>query len=1259
MTTFQRGADLDVPGLGLVGTSRSDAQKLNADPIRQKTSFTDALGAAFRNELTGLTYDFLSGPGRSYDPAFVLTRDVLEQARDGVADEFVPMFADAGSFEDVQAIRQVALERTRRMTVLANAGTTSRVAASIIAGVADPVNLTAGVLTGGAGLGVGLTRAARIARAASAGFLTNTALESYRATLDPTVTGENILVSGLSGAGLGFGIGGTITRSAGVRALAGGVGAAAPVAVFQSDPDALESAISIGTAFIAGGVAGTLTPRVREEAGRIIGKQVKAMTREEFASAGTLTPEGDRYFADATPAAFEARQQAAVESVSHGVMDEAKRFDEIASVARANTEVPPSTAVGAATQADTARTAASPFGDTYDQTIPLPRNGFFTPQQATDGRSTGVHLGTMEAMAGRSGVPTIRRIANMVFDDPVPRSDGNVFEGADKWVSARTGEYANPFLRVANKAFEDTARVTGLDDDALSRMWYRSVVSNAADVPESIRPLTDATRKTLKDLLEFEKSHQVAGAADVPANEFYLPHKGRRDLIDSLVLQYGEEAIIAHVSKAFKARRPQAPDRVANAVATAWVRKIGTHTRNDLVRPDAFDTVIRLLEEANTDPALVAEARIILEDHVSRSTDRGLLAQLRQTADPEKRAAIKAELGRIITEKDAITKRTSLAKQLANAKDAEAKRAIQKQIDRIDAIFSAADEAAKLEALADVAEFVRPNVKAVDDAGNPSNFKHRLDLDELVESVMPDGRSISLLDMLETDPRVLIPHRINRAAGNSAFAQILKWSQNPISPARPATSLADLLESLRKEARDAGVEGAEEGNIRRLEVGLKHVIGIPIDDIGNPSTQRAARMARIAGELTGAKFLSGAATGLANVTETIGAVAAVQLRTTFEMVPALKELRSMALDGTLTNADLALAESFTGAGLDSMTYVAPHRPRGPATNIADRALTWIEPKSAKINELAMRVSLMTLGNEVSQKYIAGGLVHQWGKWIQSGKAPSKKWLKGTSLENKPYLVDRIIAQGQKYGKRGEPGTIAGKKGFDLNWHEWDDIEAAAALRSAVNLEYGRLFLQPSKINAYAWSTTWWGKLALQLKRYPLAAFRSKLVYGFATGDVRHWATLGLGTAATVPIYIMRVYADSLGQDDPQKYREERLSMGAIARATVGRAAWASMLPAAVDAVAAATGFEPPFAISSTTGRKADLFNPANIPALGTINDIVRAVPDVVQPPLNSEYSFSMQGLKNLERALMPNAIKQLHIIDAAGRMLGLPETSKE
>jgi hypothetical protein len=1260
MTTFQSGSDLDIPGLGLVGTSRSDSQKLEANPIRQSSSFTQALGAAFRNELTGLTYDFLSGPGSRYDPSFVLTKDVLTQAREGVADEFVPMFADAGSIDDVQAIREVALERTRRMTVLANAGTTSRVAASILASVADPINLTAGVLTGSAGLGVGLTRAARITRAASAGFITNTALESYRSTLDPTVTGENIVVSGLSGAGLGAGIGGTLTRSAGVRALAGGVGAAAPVAAFQSDGDALESAIGIGTAFLAGGVAGTLTPRVREEASRVIRTQVKTMVREELGNAGTLTPEGERYFADTTPAAFETRQQAAVESVSNGVMDEAKRFDEIASIARANTEVPPTTAVGAATAADTARTAASPFGDTYDQTIPLPRNGFFTPQQATDGRSTGAHFGTMEAMAGRSSVPSIRRIANMVFDDPVPRSDGNVFEGADKWTPARTGEYANPFLRVANQAFSETGNTLGIDDAQLSRMWYRSVVSDANNIPASMLSLQDATRTAMRDVLEFEKAHQVPGAADVPANEFYLPHKGRRDLIDSLVLQYGEQPIIDHVAKAFKARRPQAPDRVANAVATAWVRKIGTHTRNDLVRPDAFDTVIRLLEEANTDPALVAEARIVLEDHVSRSADRGLLAQLRQTADPEQRAAIKAKIGQVITEKEAITKRASLAKQLQKATDAEKKQTLQKQIDRIDAIFTAADEQAKLEALADVAEIVRPNVKGADDAGNPSNYKHRLDLDELVESVMPDGRSISLLDMLETDPRVLIPHRIRRAAGNAAFAQILKWSQNPISPARPVTSLADLLESLRKDARDAGLpEGAEEGNIRRLEVGLKHVIGIPIDDIGNPTTQRAARMARIAGELTGAKFLSGAATGLANVTETIGAVAAVQLRTTFEMVPALKELRSMALDGKLTNADLALAESFTGAGLDSLTYVAPHRPSGPALNTFDRALTWVEPKSAKFNELAMRASLMTLGNEVSQKIIAGGLVHQWGKWIQSGKAPGKKWLKGTNLDGKPYLVDRIIAQGQKYGTLGEPGTIAGKKGFDLNWHEWDDVEAAAALRSAVNLEYGRLFLQPSKINAYAWSTTWWGKLALQLKRYPMAAFRSKLVYGFATGDVRHWAALGLGTAATVPIYIIRTYAESLGQDDPQKYREERLSMGAMARATVGRAAWASMLPSMTDSAASLAGFEPPFAISSTTKRKAQDIDFLNIPALGAVRDVGAAIPEVVQPMIDSEYSFSMQSLKKLERALMPNAIRQLHIIDAAGRMLGLPETSKE
>ncbi len=1451
MTTFQTGPELDIPGLGFVGSTRSDKQREALQPTQAKSSFTDTFAAFFRNNPGGLTYDFVSTPGSEFDPTFVLTKELFTKASDGIADEFAGDLANANSLADLEKRREYALERTRRMGVIANAGTGSRVTAAIVAGVIDPFSLAAGALTGGAGLGVGLTTTARVTRAAAAGFLTNAALETYRASLDPTVTGKDIAVSALSGAGMGVGLGGTVTRSMATRAIASGVGAAAPVAAFQSDGDALESAIGIGTAFLAGGVAGVLTPRVRETVEPIIRNQVKTMAHEELSRAGTLTPEGEAYFGkQADPKVFETRQVAATEAVSHGIAQDASTFDaslvsagtpktdnfafsfspfaaqvdeklalasrrqfkqdvppgfravsgekslvarlsndghievgdaffakskderiaaiedaasggvsvsgagdrflleaakrhvqdrgyisaqdlyesfgkrnadgtvsprftreqaqqfadrltalalfeqrrmgrepvpqntvtlaeaessiaslglpadtlakarqlsqdvgqvsasKIAnrlkisyadaqkvadtvrllgtpfilrpkerllsggdavrpvsvpaspsapSVARPTTMVAgplittePTTAVGAATQRDTRLTAASPFGDTYDQTVPLPKNGFFTPQQATDARPTGPSLGTMEVAVGNSPVESIRRIGNMVFDDFVPKSDGNVFEALPSWIKGRVGEYAAPFLRVAEKTFDDAATKLGMDDEAISRAWYKAVVTGAKDAPEELRPLVDATAPLFKEQLRFAKAHQVAGAADVPENEFYLPHKGRRDRIDGLILKYGEDATAEVVAKAFKAKRPAASDELSKAIGKAWIKRIGVPNDPKFIRADVFDTVINLLEEANVNPALIDEARLVLEDHVNAATDRGLLAQLRQTADPVKRAEI------------------------------------------------------------------RDQIVGKNDVGNPSNFKHRLDLDELVQTVMPDGTSLSLLDMIETDPRVLIPHYVRRQAGNAGFAQVLKWAQNPNAPARPIMSLAELLDSLRKDVEAAGItDNLQEGNIRRLEIGLKFAIGMPIDDVGNPGTQRLVRMAKVSSELVGAKFLSGTATGLANLTESVGALGATQLKATFELMPALKELRAMALDGKLTNNDLALAETFTGGAIERLTNNAPHRPMGPAISRTDRALTWIEPKARKLTDTLMKVSLMDVGNEYSQKLIGARLVRMWGNWIGSEKMPPAKWLKGTGLEEKPWMVARIMEQGKKYGTR-EGGH------FNMNWYNWGDTEAAAALRSAVNIEFGRTFLQPNTISAYAWSTTWWGKLALQLKKYPVAAFRSKLVYGFATGDVRHWVALTNATALGSMVYMLRTYAESLGQDDPQKYREDRLSISAIARATVGRAAWASVLPDAVDAVAGVGGFEPPFAISSTTGRKDSLQNPLdNIPVVKAGLDVARAVPSLIQPAVDSEYSFSMQDIRKIERAIMPNAIKQLHIIDAIGRMLGLPETSKE
>lgn len=880
-----------------------------------------------------------------------------------------------------------------------------------------------------------------------------------------------------------------------------------------------------------------------------------------------------------------------------------------------------SISVGAATQAEIALN--SPYGDRYD--IALKNEDFHGARQATDARRTGIHIADMGSMVGRSEIPTIVRVGAMIFDDHLPKADGSHFLAGGAFVDSRQRAILAPYQRIVRKAYSDMreAGFTGKEAD-IDRMAYLAVTNGIpSDTPAPIARLAQETAKNLKDLLETMQRHGVRGALDVPFDSTYMPHLWIRAWLDRNIADksVGMVNVKKLLTEAIAKRNGDLEPRHHEAMAESIIKNAGKPHKSQFVSADAFDGVIESMREAGIAPKLIDEVAARLEKRMASQSDRGKLAQLQQTSD-----AGAARLNRTLNFEGGLGQKVG-----GEDLHVPSRHELRTSLDKLPA-----------------------------DTGNPSNLKFRIQLDESHSITLDSGKTLNVTDLLETNPSLIMRTYSKRALGNSVLAQVMKHSENPNAPIKPVVSLQDLLDRLKLEAEQAGRGDLEAGNIQRIEAGLKHIVGIPIEDLGNPTTQRIARSIQVAKHLLAGKYLSGIPSGIVNATEPISALPAVGVTATFKAFPALTELRQAALDGKLTNSDLALAEYLSGAGADTLLRQVPHRPNGPAALAFDRVLSWLEPKAQSFADFGSVISGMNLGNEFGEKMLGAAQIRRWAGWAESSKGVPEWRSKTTTLA--PDMVERILNQIRTHGtKEGDPRT--GVKIKDLNWFDWTDNEAASAFRDSIVLESRRMFLRGNANELQRWMGKPLGSLLIQFRGFPFQAMRAKLAYGMATKDVLNGASMLASSAIGAAGYILYTYGEGMTILDPEerkKFLAKRLDPKTIVAASISRASWSSMLTPTVDAAAGVLGFDPVFSPTRSTGiqGKGRLAPITGTPIGDEIDQLTNMVQSFVQPAASSDYSFSQQDLINIGRPILPRALQQIHFMDNIARATGLPKKSK-
>jgi hypothetical protein len=1171
--------------------------------------FLDAFNRAKQNTPTFLAIELAAGRGYERQPGFELTDAKVRPLLQEVPQDLWPAYGDAVSDEHLRDIHVKNLLRLQNRTEIAKSGI-SGIAGAILADFTDPAMFAAGAFTGGYGFLAKGTQTARAVALARTGLISGTAFGSIEAfrqsqqpTGDPFAVMEAALGGGLGGVASGF----TAQSGRLARALAQGSSQAVATPVVRSldpDADAHQVAVSTGVGFLLGAFGGAIS----KESAAAMDKSVRWMIRDaeygDVAASGfTLSEDGKAYFKTQLDPDLNNRRVAdAIEIVN-------EPFDDVA-IKRAGSPVPPDEGVTQAVSDEIrmAVGASNPSGvkSPYGKVWTIAPEGDDWRFSANDASARGQWAFVPEPFRainlrlGDSKSPMARMIGNAWGRDFLPKSDGALAEGASTWIDFTFKKKVRAVNDSLVSAEAELAKNgVKLTKDQFDDAAFLDIAVGNGTAPPAIRRFVDTVRTNFKEMLDYEKRSGVNSAVDVPDDPNYVPHVHIASLIEENVGKHGLDPMIDAYAGAIRSQMvkmgrnfAKGDETLIRSMAKAIIKSGGQVSRGEHARIVSLDVaVVDALRSVGADDAMIARAVDMLEQMAPAADDVKILKRIQQEADPVERA--------------------KLEKQLK---------------------------------------------KRASDTNAPTNLKRRIPLDVAYEHPMPDGSKLKIRDMMEKDLYVLSRNYTRRALGSGVLATTLRGIEPETNPIEPMSSLDDLIRRYRTEAESLGVNRDKiETEAKLIETMGRNILGLPHYDASKPWVVNAVRLSRVARNTVQAMGLSSAWTGLTNFTEPLSAMFTALGPKMLKAMPNLAEIRQRALDGKIDAKMMRMADYYgmaINAGQRRLNTIAEFGAPTKSGTAYGRGLEKAERATGIATNFTQKISLQEITQDMGEFLAFHGIQDRWGQWAASGKVPGRRALLPSGLADQPDMVQRIIDQGKKYHttfKNSVGATIV-----DMQVENWDDLAARAAVMNSIRLEVRRKFVDTDLNGMPAFLSEEWAKPLAQFNNFMVASTRAKLGWAVSMKDPEAFQIMAANTALVGTLYMLRVYADSQSQDDPQKYREERLAPGKIFAAAVGRSSWTSLFPRIADTGLALGGQDAVFSAMRTSGIDPSV----QVPVLDYARRLSKVPGAIINPALRDDHDFSQADLQTIKRALIPNAINQFGAIDRLANYLNLPEQSK-
>jgi hypothetical protein len=502
---------------------------------------------------------------------------------------------------------------------------------------------------------------------------------------------------------------------------------------------------------------------------------------------------------------------------------------------------------------------------------------------------------------------------------------------------------------------------------------------------------------------------------------------------------------------------------------------------------------------------------------------------------------------------------------------------------------------------------------------SPDRLKKRVLIDEDYAETMHDGQTLRFVDFLDSDI-VRITNAYARDAVGSGITSMVYRKFGSSGTDTSIYSFSQLKQAMKKELEGLGV--ADDEIARQLSIVEKvdkHIRGLPLE----PTTDVVNGLRR--GRAVANLVVNGVM-GVAQLADVGMMVGGAGFGVMWKQMPALGEIAKSIVTGKSIGVVNDIDNIYAMLGTQSirsnfsMQLDDFYEGSGFWNNV-DYALY-------KANKFSNWTNGLTPITMFTQKAAAVLAAQKVVDIAVSGKKLSPKRLAAMSLT--PEQGERIFAAIRKQlddgvGITREKGLFGNRiNRFDPT--KWDDSEAAT-LFIAATARFGTRVSNIADFGSVApWMTKEVAKTLFQYRFFMYKSYRNALSRGVALHDFdtfREWSTSALMAGIG---YMGTEYAYSLGQDNPEKYREERLGEGAFLKAAFQRSSFSSITPTIADTFMQLSQRDPIFAYGNT-GLGRSLFSAESTPSVSLATNAIRGIQGSIGAATSSDQEFGQSDAR--------------------------------
>lgn len=442
------------------------------------------------------------------------------------------------------------------------------------------------------------------------------------------------------------------------------------------------------------------------------------------------------------------------------------------------------------------------------------------------------------------------------------------------------------------------------------------------------------------------------------------------------------------------------------------------------------------------------------------------------------------------------------------------------------------------------------------DAGNPSQFKSRIELDEL-----------EIEDLLENSASSLFRSYARSGYGWAALAR-----QGIDSEATFKRLLGEAVDEKAAmgqftEVDNLGLKASKNRReLKNLEEAFDFIVG---RSVGEDPTRLSAAVGRMVRKTNYARLMN--MMGISVLFEGMKVLSQTGLKATLRQMPEMLAIRRSIRDGKFIDELSEETAQLTGWLNEADVRVAHSRIEefGVGGEVKQSWLSKGENLLDKAGQITSNISLANWADGYTRRLAGKAMLQSFLDAARTGKPHTLGKARLAEIGIDDDLMDAIRKEFMKPG--GASWNEFGKL-KKLNIENWDH-ETRIRFGIAVR-RWGSYIIQEQTFGSLpGFASTTGGKLLMQFRSFVMGAWVKQTHHMVKHGDFRS----GMDFLATLVggylSYMAYVQLTAMGRDDKDKYLERMLDEKTVYAQAFARSAGSSFLPGLIDTGADAFGFE--------------------------------------------------------------------------------------